>query len=264
MCININFEISISNFFFVSSIHFFSNNFIFPQDSPNACATLRNPGKIKIHGCERNVKVKTRTTSTITLTTTTLTTTTRLKLPRPRFSRVTSPSVLLSTETDDNSTEFNVTTANPALQMESESPFVITLSVVTPASFLLIGGFLMYIQYRRGAGLSYGCIPWRRNSNPLRIGRSSKKAKHSDNSDEESPPPPASKNSDIEAAAAAPPPPQTALKRMMTRSQRQNRKGNMTGGAGKTTNKITTLGPNSSALMDSSSENSLYTRNSVV
>ena len=233
---------------------------------------MRNPGKIKIHGCQRNDEVNTRKISIIAVSTTTTTlstTTTRLRLPRPRFSRVTSPPVV-DTERDDNTTDFNITTANPALQMENQSPFVITVSVVTPASFLFIGGLLIYIQYRRGAGLSYGCRPWERISNEVRM-RRSRKAKYSDNSDEETPPPASenSETSDLETTAPVaipvtatvePQPQPTPVKRMLTRSQRQKkRKGNMSDA-----DKITTIGPNSSTIMESSSENSLYSKNSVV
>ena len=113
------------------------------------CATLRNTGKIQIVGCDTKRGYATRSSST---------TTPKLNYRRPKLGRLT-PS-----PRDDNSTEFNSTTVNPS-ETESADTTVITVSVMVPASFVLLGGSLIYLQYRWGGGLRCGCIPYRRRMN---------------------------------------------------------------------------------------------------
>ena len=113
------------------------------------CATLKNIGKIQIVGCENKREYATRSPPS---------TTPKLKYKAPKFAKLT-PS-----PREDNSTDFNSTTVNP-LESESTDTTVITVSVVVPASFVILGGSLIYLQYRWGGGLRCGCVPYRRRMN---------------------------------------------------------------------------------------------------
>ena len=113
------------------------------------CATLKNTGKIQIVGCDNKIGYATRTPSS---------TTPKMKYRRPKFSKLT------PLPEADNSTDFNSTTDNPS-ENESADTTVITVSLVVPASFLILGGSLIYVQYRWGVGLRCGSIPYRRRMN---------------------------------------------------------------------------------------------------
>ena len=134
---------------------------------------------MKVLGCRRNVnRISVKVVTTITSSTTILstrrriTTTTdapsRSKIRNPLVEKVTHGSTTSPLHRGNNSTVFNTTTVDPdsELQEEGLSVPVITLSVALLSSFLIMGGCFMYVQYRRGRGLCFGCF--RRRLRPRR------------------------------------------------------------------------------------------------
>ena len=116
------------------------------------CATLKNRGQLKIIGYDKK-GYATRLPSS---------TTPKMKYGIPKFPRITS-----SPSPRDNSTDFNSTTANQS-ETQSANNAVITISIVVPVCFMILGGSLIFLQYRYGTGFRCGCIPYRRRMDKLK------------------------------------------------------------------------------------------------
>ena len=70
--------------------------------------------------------------------------------------------------TDDNNATTTEMPGDNANDNANGFPWVTTLSIVIPTTIAIIGGRLIYIQWRKGRGVTYGSVPYGRSTERLR------------------------------------------------------------------------------------------------
>ena len=147
---------------------FSSNTF---KGSPTGCATVNIGNGVRIAGCEGENR---NTHNAAAATTRNLVSSTTHKMPfgipphKKRPYRPYPPERNDNRTDDNNSTTTEMPPGDNANDNTNGFPWAATLSIVIPTTVAIIGGRLIYIQWKKNRGVTAGSVPYRRSTERLR------------------------------------------------------------------------------------------------